>query len=294
MENLQACPSCGHQQFKTFLNAIDYTVSKETFEMVQCKSCELVFTNPRPEADKAGKYYQSEAYISHSNTQKGLINQLYHWVRNITLKQKTQWIKGYQIGEKKLLDIGCGNGHFLKACQEDGWNITGMELDPDTAKRASELLQQDIHPSIKKIESNEQFDLITMWHVLEHVYEMKEYFAFFKSQLSPKGKLLLALPNHKSYDAELFQQYWAAYDVPRHIYHFNPSTLAFLAQQEGFKLIKSKGLIFDSFYIALLSNQYKYGNKKIITSFFIGLISNVKAYVKTGNYSSNLYILEHA
>lgn len=294
MENLSTCPSCGDQHFTAVLHAIDYTVSKNTFEIVQCESCHLRFTNPRPAANQAGKYYQSEDYISHSNTQKGLVNQLYHYVRNITLKQKTNWIDAYKIGDKKVLDIGCGNGHFLKACQEKGWNVQGMELDPETAKRASELLKQDIHPSIKNINQNESFDLITMWHVLEHVYEIKDYFEFFKQHLSPKGKLLFALPNHLSYDAEVFQQYWAAYDVPRHIYHFNPNTLAFLAKQHGFQLIKSKGLIFDSFYIALLSNQYKYGNKKLIASFFIGLFSNLKAYLKTGNYSSNLYILEHA
>ncbi len=294
MEHLLACPSCGHQHIKDYLHAIDYTVSKETFEMVQCKACELIFTNPRPEANQAGKYYQSENYISHSNTQKGIVNQLYHWVRTITLKQKTSWIDGYKIGEKKLLDIGCGNGHFLKACQDMGWAITGMELDPATAQRAKELLQQNIHPSLENIDSNEQFDLITMWHVLEHVYEIHDYFEFFKKHLSKNGKLLFALPNHKSYDAEVFQQYWAAYDVPRHIYHFNPTTLELLAQLKGFKLIKSKGLIFDSFYIALLSNQYKYGNKKLLSSFILGLLSNAKAYFKTGNYSSNLYILEHA
>lgn len=294
MEKLSECPSCGHQHFTAALHAIDYTVSQNTFEIVKCESCHLLFTNPRPKADQAGKYYQSEDYISHSNTQKGLVNRLYHFVRNITLQQKTSWIDPYKIGEKKLLDIGCGNGHFLKASQDKGWKVTGMELDPETAKRASELLKQDIHPSINNIPQNENFDLITMWHVLEHVYEIKEYFDFFQQHLSSKGKLLFALPNHKSYDAEVFQQYWAAYDVPRHIYHFNPSTLDFFARQHGFKLVKSKGLIFDSFYIALLSNQYKYGNKKLIASFIIGLISNLKAYFKTGNYSSNLYILEHA
>jgi len=294
MEKLQACPSCDHQNFKTFLQAIDYTVSKETFEIVQCDNCKLLFTNPRPFANQAGKYYQSEEYISHSNTQKGLVNQLYHWVRNITLRQKTHWIDEYKIGEKKLLDIGCGNGHFLKACQQEGWNVTGMELDPNTAKKASELLQQEIHPSLKNISPEDKFEIISMWHVLEHVYEIKEYFDFFKRQLAPSGKLLFALPNHKSFDAEIFQQYWAAYDVPRHIYHFEPKSLGSLAKKHGFKLIKSKGLLFDSFYIALLSNQYKYGSKNFIVSFIIGLISNMKAYVKTGNYSSNLYILEHA
>jgi 2-polyprenyl-3-methyl-5-hydroxy-6-metoxy-1,4-benzoquinol methylase len=254
----------------------------------------LVFTNPRPTSSEASKFYQSENYISHSNTQEGIINKLYHWVRKITLRQKTNWIESYKTGNKKLLDIGCGNGHFLHASKERGWNVTGMELDPETAKRASVLLDQSIHPSIKNIAEKESFDLISMWHVLEHVYELDEYFTFFKNHLSKSGKLLFALPNHLSYDAKVFQEYWAAYDVPRHIYHFNPTTLESLAKKHGFRLIKSKGQIFDSFYISLLSNEYKYGNKKIFSSFLIGLQSNLKAYFKTGNYSSNLYILEHA
>jgi 2-polyprenyl-3-methyl-5-hydroxy-6-metoxy-1,4-benzoquinol methylase len=294
MENLNQCPSCGNSNLNTILRAKDYTVSKEFFDIVKCDSCQFVFTNPRPKANEAGKFYQSENYISHSNTQKGLINKLYHTVRKVTLRQKTNWIEDYKKGNKKLLDIGCGNGHFLHAAKERGWNITGMELDPQTAKKAKDLIQETIHPSISTIPENETFDLISLWHVLEHVYELDDYFTFFKNHLSKSGKLLFALPNHLSYDAQVFQEYWAAYDVPRHIYHFNPKTLENLAIKHGFRLVKSKGQIFDSFYISLLSNEYKYGNKKIFSSFFVGLISNLKAYFKTGNYSSNLYILEHA
>jgi 2-polyprenyl-3-methyl-5-hydroxy-6-metoxy-1,4-benzoquinol methylase len=294
METLKNCPACGGQKMTRVLQAKDYTVSKNTFDIVGCEACNLLFTNPRPEAEQAGYFYKSENYISHSNTQKGFINKLYHAVRNITVKQKTNLIQGDQKGTKNLLDIGCGNGHFLHACQQRGWNTFGMELDPDTASRAASLTGQSIFPNLQAIPDDPQFELISLWHVLEHVYEIDAYFEFFKKRITPSGKLLLALPNSKSFDALYFKEYWAAYDVPRHIYHFNPETIQSVAKKHGFKLAKQRGQIFDSFYIALLSHEYKTGSKKLVASFLIGLWSNILAYFKTGNYSSNIYIFEHA
>ncbi len=294
METLKNCPACGASEMRTHLQDKDYTVSKNTFNIVRCAACDLLFTNPRPEAEQASYFYQSENYISHSNTQKGFINKLYHAIRKITLKQKTNLIQGEQKGTKNLLDIGCGNGHFLHACQQDGWNTFGMELDPETAARAAALTGQSIFPNLQAIPEEPQFELISLWHVLEHVYEIDAYFEFFKKRINPGGKLLLALPNSKSFDADYFKEFWAAYDVPRHIYHFNPETIQSIAKKHGFKLAKQHGQIFDSFYIALLSHEYKTGSKKLITSFFVGLWSNLMAYFKTGNYSSNIYIFEHA
>lgn len=293
METLQHCPACGSTNFEKQFEAKDYTVSQNSFGIVACSDCGLNFTNPRPKSDEAGYFYQSETYISHSDTQQGFVNKLYHAVRNITLKQKAGWIQADQKGNKNLLDIGCGNGHFLKTCQDTGWNITGMELDPETAARAAALVQDKIYPNLAAIPEDKQFELITLWHVLEHVYELGAYFEFFKKRISADGKLLLALPNSKSFDAGYFQEYWAAYDVPRHIYHFNPETIQFVANKHGFKLVKQRGQIFDSFYIALLSNQYRSGSKRLIHSFLLGLWSNVLAWTKTGNYSSNVYIFKH-
>lgn len=293
METLQHCPACGSTNFEKRFEAKDYTVSQNSFGVVACSSCGLNFTNPRPKADEAGYFYQSDTYISHSDTQQGLVNKLYHAVRNITLKQKARWIQANQKGNKNLLDIGCGNGHFLKTCQDAGWNITGMELDPETAARAATLVQEKIYPNLTAIPESKQFELISLWHVLEHVYELDAYFEFFKKRIATDGKLLLALPNSKSFDAGYFKEYWAAYDVPRHIYHFNPETIQFVAKKHGFRLVKQRGQIFDSFYIALLSNQYRSGSKRLIHSFLLGLWSNVLAYTKTGNYSSNVYIFKH-
>jgi 2-polyprenyl-3-methyl-5-hydroxy-6-metoxy-1,4-benzoquinol methylase len=294
MENIQNCPVCGSPNSTLKFKAKDYTVSNEQFHIVSCDACSLIYTNPRPAANEAGPYYHASAYISHSDTNEGIVNRLYHAVRKFTLQSKLNWIEPDKKANKEILDIGCGNGHFLAAAKEKGWNINGLELDPETAARAAKLTGLTIAPSLVEIDPEKQFQVITLWHVLEHVYELDDYFNFFKSRLNKDGKLLLALPNAASFDASYFEEYWAAYDVPRHIYHFTPATITALAGKYGFKLKKSRGLIFDSFYISLLSNEYKTGNKRLIKSFFIGLISNLRAMVGKPNYSSNLYIFEHA
>jgi len=294
MENIQNCPVCGSPNSTLKFKAKDYTVSNEQFHIVNCDACSLIYTNPRPAANEAGPYYHASAYISHSDTNEGIVNKLYHAVRKFTLQSKLNWIEPDKKANKEILDIGCGNGHFLAAAKEKGWNINGLELDPETAARAAKLTGLTIAPSLVEIAPEKQFQVITLWHVLEHVYELDDYFNFFKSRLNKDGKLLLALPNAASFDASYFEEYWAAYDVPRHIYHFTPATITALAGKYGFKLKKSRGLIFDSFYISLLSNEYKTGNKRLIKSFFIGLISNLRAMVGKPNYSSNLYIFEHA
>ena len=292
MENIQNCPVCGSPHSTLKLKAKDYTVSNEMFHIVTCDSCQLIYTNPRPAANEAGPYYNASAYISHSDTNEGIINKLYHAVRKFTLQSKTNWIELEKKGTKELLDIGCGNGHFLAAAKERGWHINGLELDLETAARAAKLTGLAISSSLKEIELEKRFQVITLWHVLEHVYEIDTYFEFFKNRLAPNGKLLLALPNAASFDANYFKEHWAAYDVPRHIYHFTPATISALAAKYGFTLKKSRGLIFDSFYISLLSNEYKSGNKRLLHSFFIGLISNLSAMLGKSNYSSNLYIFE--
>jgi 2-polyprenyl-3-methyl-5-hydroxy-6-metoxy-1,4-benzoquinol methylase len=294
MENIQNCPVCGSPHSSLKFKAKDYTVSNEMFHIVSCDSCRLIYTNPRPAAHEAGPYYHASAYISHSDTNEGIVNKLYHAVRKFTLQSKTNWIEPEKKGNRELLDVGCGNGHFLAAAKQKGWNINGVELDPETAARAANLTGLSIAPSLKEIDPEKEFQVITLWHVLEHVYELEEYFQFFKGRLAKDGKLLFALPNPASFDATYFKQYWAAYDVPRHIYHFTPATIAALAQKYGFKLKSSRGLIFDSFYISLLSNEYKTGNKRLLHSFCIGLLSNLRAMLGKPNYSSNLYCFEHA
>lgn len=293
MLELDKCIVCGSNQFEPFLVCKDYTVSHEKFNIVSCKSCGFKFTNPRPEDSVLGNYYKAESYVSHSNTKKGLINKLYHSVRSYTLKQKVKMINGY-VSRGTILDYGCGTGMFLKSCQDNGWDSFGMEPDDSARKIAAEqgLNVFSDKARIHTYIGTKTFDAITLWHVLEHVTDMRETLSFFKSKLKENGVLVIAVPNHVSYDAIHYKEHWAAYDVPRHIYHFNVKSMSNLLKNHGFKLVETKGMKFDSFYVSMLSEKYKTGTMNLFSAFITGLKSNLKAKNST-EYSSTIYVFKH-
>lgn len=294
MLTIEKCLVCGSNHFEPFLVCKDYTVSQENFNIVSCKSCGFKFTNPRPEDSVIGNYYKAESYVSHSNTKKGIINKLYHLVRSYTLKKKVSMVNSY-VSRGTILDYGCGTGMFLKSCKDNGWESFGMEPDDSARKIASEhgLNVFSDKARIQTYISDKQFSAITLWHVLEHVTDMNETLSFFKSKLKKDGVLIIAVPNHVSYDAKSYKEHWAAYDVPRHIYHFDVKSMSSLLSNAGFKLVETKGMKFDSFYVSMLSEKYKTGSMNLIKAFMVGLKSNLKAKDST-MYSSSIYIFKHA
>ncbi len=287
------CPVCNKTEFKPFINCKDYTVSHERFEIVQCTSCDFKFTNPIPDLDKLGNYYKSEDYISHSNTKQGLVSKMYHAVRNYTLRGKLNLISSY-VSRGTILDYGCGTGMFLKLCRDSGWKVFGMEPDAGARKIASEMgvLASGNKSELAAQMEEQKLDIISLWHVLEHVTDLQETLNFFKAKLSSKGALIIAVPNHKSFDAEHYNEFWAAYDVPRHLYHFEPKTITLLLEGFGFKLEKKIPMKFDSFYVSMLSEKYKTGSIRYFSAFLNGLRSNAKA-GKEVNYSSLIYVFRH-
>lgn len=291
MEILSNCPICKSSQFSSFLKCKDHTVSHETFQIMECNSCKLKFTNPRPEPQKLGDYYKSETYISHSNISKGFINSAYQVIRKYTLLKKLQLIsKYYRTG--KILDIGCGTGEFLKICKDAKWVTLGIEPDPDARKKAVENHGLDVleEAEIKSLK-NEDFDIISMWHVLEHVSNLNERIEDLKRLIKPNGVIIIAVPNLSSLDAQIYQEYWAAYDLPRHLYHFSPSDIETVFESHGLTVFKNLPMIFDSFYVSLLSEKYRMGKSNIIRAFWNGFRSNLYA-LKTGRkYSSQIYLI---
>ncbi|MDX2172458.1 MAG: class I SAM-dependent methyltransferase [Bacteroidota bacterium] len=294
MKTISQCPVCKAESFSSFLTCKDYTVSQEDFSIVSCNSCNFKFTNPRPEDYKLGDYYKSEDYISHSNTSKGFISKLYKSVRNYTLNKKLKLISGY-VSRGTILDYGCGTGMFLNVCQNSGWKAFGMEPDEGARKIASEM-GLNVFSDKGKIETyigNERFDIITLWHVLEHVTDLEETLNFFKTKLNQNGALIIAVPNYTSFDAKHYKEFWAAYDVPRHLYHFEIETIQKLLSPCGFKLVETKPMKFDSFYVSMLSEKYKTGSIKYFNAFMCGLKSNLKA-KQTKDYSSVIYVFRKA
>jgi len=256
-----ACPVCNSTEIHKVLEAKDYTVSQDSFEIWHCKLCNFRFTQHIPNASNIGPYYQSANYVSHSDTQEGLIHKIYHFVRTYTLKQKLGLIKkalGKSTGD--LLDVGAGTGAFAKTMKDAGFTVTGLEPDETARKNALDkngltLLSPE---NLYQFPAN-SFDVITMWHVLEHVHDLHGYLEKYHAILRQDGKLIIAVPNYTSYDAQVYQQYWAAYDVPRHLYHFSPESMATLAKKKGFQINTYKPMWFDSIYVAMLSEQYKTG-----------------------------------
>lgn len=288
LEKLDKCPLCQSADIGHFITSKDYSISQEEFTIDQCHSCHLLFTNPRPDESSISRYYQSETYISHSDKSNSITDVLYKLVRNITLQQKLKLVNS--ISKKgKLLDYGCGTGYFLKTCRKNGWDTFGVE--PETSARSQALQQTDgqIFPNLATLEEL-GFDVITLWHVLEHVHPLHEVLSQLVSLLDENSKLVIAVPNPKSYDAQKYGVHWAAYDLPRHLYHFNRENVTHLARNHGMKVEKILPMKFDSFYVSMLSERYARRTFGIFNSFINGYKSNVYAN-KTDEYSSLIYIL---
>lgn len=289
------CPVCNSSTINPLLTVKDHSVSKEEFVIWQCAACTLRFTQDVPDEDSIGPYYQSQEYISHSNTDKGLLNKLYQRVRKLTLEQKAKLIISHTKEKGQLLDIGAGIGAFLSVMKEKGWEIRGIEPDKVARKNAKNLFGLELEqPGELYNLQHGCYDAITLWHVLEHVHRLHDYVEQLKSLLAEKGKIFIAVPNYTSVDAAAYRNYWAAYDVPRHLYHFSPKSIESLISGHGLRLVEKKPMWFDSFYISLLSSKYHKGSTSWIGAGINGLRSNLTALANRDRCSSLIYIIEKA
>ena len=287
-EKLEECPICKHSQFTNYLICNDHSVSGESFALVKCSKCSLVFTNPRPKADALPRYYQSDQYISHTDKGNSLINIIYKLVRKYTLTKKTKLITDLNGKLGILLDYGCGTGDFIKLANKKGWHAYGYEPDEHANNIASAKNQGKILDHLNG--SDLQFDIITAWHVIEHVSELKQTIKDLKKILATDGHLIIAHPNHQSYDATYYKEYWAGYDVPRHLYHFDQESIKSLASKLKLRLIDILPMKFDSYYVSMLSEKYR-GKSNLLQAMKIGFQSNNKAR-KNNEYSSLIYIFK--
>ncbi len=288
---LNHCPVCAGQNFSSVVTAKDQLVSGAEFNLDECSSCSLRFTNPRPDDDQLPAYYDSADYISHTNRPLTLTDRLYKIARGFTLKNKRRLIAkiNRDRNQARLLDVGCGTGHFLASCQEHGWQIIGVEPNATARQQATTLTGSSIYQDLQNIH-NQQFEVITLWHVLEHVPDLAQTMQTLTTLMATKGSLIIAVPNYRAYEAGKFGGHWAAYDVPRHLYHFTRQAMHTLAAKHGLKIVQTHPMWLDSFYISLLSNQHKNKRNNYLGSFITGLLSNIYA-LKSGDFSSLIYHL---
>ena len=275
---------------KHFLTVKDYSVSKETFELYLDETLDMLITHPQPSLEDLGKYYESEDYISHTDNKRSLFEKLYHFIKSIALRNKLNLINSLQPHKGQILDIGAGTGDFLSVAKNDGWKTAGIEPS-DKAKAIAKSKGVAFVEQTSELE-NHSFDVISMWHVLEHVPDLDKQIKELKRLLKPAGTIIIAVPNFKSFDAKHYGKFWAAYDVPIHFWHFSKTAIKLLFEKEEMKLEKVLPMKFDSFYVSLLSEKYKSGKMNFIRAFFIGLQSNLKA-SQHFEYSSHIYILKN-
>ncbi len=276
-----------YQTLNPFLNCKDHTVSGEVYQVMINTKYDMLVTNPVPE--NLADYYKSEDYISHTDSKKSLLDKVYQSVKNVTLKRKLKLINSFQTPSKNILDIGAGTGDFLKVCQNDSWKISGTEPSEEArcfAEKKGITLKENLSEF-----KNIKFDVITLWHVLEHIENLSEYTSILNNLLSDDGRLIIAVPNFKSDDANYYKEFWAAFDVPRHLWHFSQTTIYKLFSNVHMVVEKTLPMKFDAYYVSLLSEKYKSGKMNLIKSFYRGFVSNFKAR-RTKEYSSLMYVLK--
>ncbi len=275
---------------KHCLSVKDHSVSQEMFDLYYDETFDMLLTHPQPNAENLGKYYESANYISHTDGKKSLFEKAYQFVKNIALKNKLNLINELSPTKGKLLDIGAGTGDFLLTAKNNGWETVGTEPSEKAKTIASEK-GVSIIEATSSLENN-SLDIITMWHVLEHVPDLENQIKELKRLLKPNGTLLVAVPNFKSYDAKHYGKFWAAYDVPIHFWHFSKTAIKLLFEKENMTLQKVLPMKFDAFYVSLLSEKYKTGKMNFISAILVGLRSNWFGYQKK-EYSSHIYVIKN-
>lgn len=288
------CLICGSSDFQTVFSVKDHSISQEIFEIVDCLSCGFRFTQNIPDQGSIGPYYQSEDYISHSDTKTGLINRLYHWGRSLMLQRKLHLIKKHAV-LNKVLDVGSGTGYFLDFLQKNEYQAFGIEEDEGARAYAKKQfgVQVNAPEALLADQLDAPFGAITMWHVLEHVHKPDLYLQKFHRLLADQGVLLIAVPNHISHDGVHYQAYWAGYDVPRHLWHFSPKSMQALVERNGFQITEKIKMPLDPFYVSMLSERYQgKGFFGLLTAAFQGLKTHFKSLKNVDQASSLIYVIK--
>ena len=278
----------------SYITVKDHSVSSEEFQLLVNNEFGYLETSPQPSSKKLPEYYKSEDYISHTDTKRNLFEKVYHIIRSISLKRKLKLINSWSSEGKTLLDVGCGTGDFLQIARQNNWTVSGIEPNEDARQIANSKTNNSVNNIDHLLEfPKHSFDVISLWHVLEHLPNLDQQVFILKSLLKENGTLIIAVPNYKSYDAKYYKNFWAAFDVPRHLWHFSQESISKLFSKENMKVVETHPMKFDSYYVSLLSEKYKSGWMNIFNAFRIGFVSNIKA-KRIGEYSSLIYVIKNS
>jgi len=292
INQVMTCVACGEKNFVKHFSLKDYFLTMEDFSLIRCVNCGLLYTQPFPEPGHINRYYDSQEYTSHTSASLTVKNVLYRIARRIALSYKLGLIKNYSdVG--KILDVGAGSGDFLNYCRTKGWIVEGIEANTNARITAKEKFGLELHPSTNEYKpSSAKFDVITMWHALEHFPNPQDQIEFNRKHLNDDGLMLIALPDHESWDAFYYREFWAAYDAPRHLFHFTRKSVRLLVEKSGFKIVELRPMLLDAFYISLLSEKYAHGKTNYAKAFINGIRSNFAARNQRYSFSSYIYVLK--
>ena len=294
LERLSKCPLCKSGLFLNHSEVTDFAVSKEAFILCKCSSCKLLFTNPRPSQENIGPYYNFPEYYSHEDKAKNLTQWVYQKVRNYSISKKVEAI-GLLKETGSLLDYGCGTGEFLNAAKRKGWKVAGVEPNEKARTQANLKLKNKIKASVDDLKKNSSFDIITLYHVLEHVHDLRKTSKKIINHLKSDGYLVIAVPNHESWDGKNYGKYWAGWDVPRHLYHFTTESMESYQEEFGLELKEVRPMKFDSFYVSLLSEGYLDKTSSLISRYSKAIANGLKSNRSAnspGQFSSNIFVFQ--
>lgn len=295
MERLTKCPLCKSGLFLNLQEIQDFAVSKQLFMICKCSLCHLLFTNPRPKEEDILSYYDFPTYYSHEDQSKSLIQLVYQIIRKISIYRKAKLFESL-FKKGRILDYGCGTGNVLEEMSKRNWDITGIEPNEKARKIANSKTYNKVFKTMDEFSETKKFDIISLFHVLEHIHDLRPTIKKLLNILKKSGSLIIAIPNHQSWDSKYYQKSWAAWDVPRHLYHFDSESIVSLANRFNLEITSIKPLPFDSFYVSLLSEINKNPKQYIITTYIKSILCGIKsnhfAKKKVIPYSSNIYIFK--
>lgn len=249
-----SCFFCGSHDIGSSIASVERLSKKETFHIATCGACGMKRTIDAPALKDIGTYYAHESYVSHTGVRVWPLRVL----RTLRLWLRAHMISSFFQRKGSLLDIGCGVGDFAALIQKQGWNVLCIEPDESTRQKAQKQYKLDVRDVSALAHLPEAtFDVITLWHVLEHMYDPLQTGATVKRLLNSEGVCIVAVPNAEAYSAEHYGCNWVAYDVPRHVSHFRSRDIHTWAERSGLEVIRQSSVPLDEFFCCLKSGALR-------------------------------------